>query len=300
MPDQPYFDLRHVLCPLDFSELSDLALKYAFVAAKAYRAKLSVLHAEDFELPRYFVPAASDRLVEELAKARESAREDLSNHVRKVIGPIEGELPYTLSILESHPVDAILDTAENKSVDLIVLGTHGYGGFRRLLMGSVAENVVRHATIPVFAVRQKAHAFIDTSLSNVLPHLKHILCPVNMTPAAGKAVRQALSISDRFRARLTVLSCLESGDTSSPMKSEALIEDWLQEEVGRDRDLKPVVCEGHAADQIIAYALQSKIDLVVLAVNHRPFLNATFFGRTSELVLRHAPVPVLTTPFFSM
>jgi nucleotide-binding universal stress UspA family protein len=300
MADQPSFEPRNILCPLDFSELSDLALKYAFVAARAYRAKVSILHAEVFELPKYFVPSESNRLVGELAKAREAAREDLNNHVREVIGPRQGEILYSFDIVESHPVDAILKTAETKKVDLIVLGTHGYGGFKRLMLGSVAENVIRHATIPVFAVRQKAHAFIDTTLSDVLPHLKHILCPVNMTPASGKALRHALSLSARFQSRLTVLFCLESGDTSSRSRNGERVAEWLREEAGQGRDLEPIVREGHAAEQIIAYAREVKVDLIVLAVNHRPFLDGTFFGRTTELVLRHGPVPVLGTPFFSV
>ena len=190
--------------------------------------------------------------------------------------------------------------AETKGVDLIVLGTHGYGGFKKLMLGSVAENVIRHATVPVFAVRQKVHAFIDTTLSDVLPHLNHILCPVNLTAAAGNALRHALSLSARFQSRLTVLFCLESGDSSSRSGKGERIAQWLREEVGPPaRNLEPIVREGHAAEQIIAYAREVKVDLIVLAVNHRPFLDGTVFGRTTELVLRYGPVPVLGSPFFS-
>jgi len=83
MADIFTFDPKRILCPLDFSELSDLALKYASVAAREYSATLHVLHAETFELPRYFSRKESDHLIQELTTAKTTRRNDLAEHVPK-------------------------------------------------------------------------------------------------------------------------------------------------------------------------------------------------------------------------
>ena len=77
------FEPRHLLCPVDFSDLSFLALKYAAVGARDYGAELTVLHAQAFELPRYFVRSESSLLVRELSAAKEGARAYLASNLRQ-------------------------------------------------------------------------------------------------------------------------------------------------------------------------------------------------------------------------
>ena len=85
-------------------------------------------------------------------------------------------------------MDSVLASASKQRADLIVLGTHGRGGAKRLWLGSVAENVVRQADIPVFVVRQKQHEFIDPSQPGGEPVLKTILCPINFSETAREAL----------------------------------------------------------------------------------------------------------------
>ena len=94
MADTFSFEPKRILCPMDFSELSDLALKYASVAAREYDATLHVLHAETFELPRYFSRSESDHLIRELATAKTGLRNHLAEHVQKVLG--RNKRPSTL------------------------------------------------------------------------------------------------------------------------------------------------------------------------------------------------------------
>ena len=72
--------------------------------------------------------------------------------------------------------------------------------------------------------------------------------------------------------------------------------DWISRNVQAKCELKPIVLQGYAAEQIIDYAQKEKSDLIVLSARHHRFRGGTFFGRTTELVVRHAPVPVLTAP----
>ena len=64
--------------------------------------------------------------------------------------------------------------------------------------------------------------------------------------------------------------------------------------------MQPLIREGPPPRQILSYARETKVDLIVLAADHSPFPGASFLGRTTELALRYAPVPVLATPYFSL
>jgi len=215
-----------------------------------------------------------------------------------VLGPFEEGLIERYEVLETHPVDAVLEGAGREGTGLIVLGTHGYGGLKRMVLGSVTENVIRHSKIPVFAVRQKEHQFIDVSLADLAPRLDRILCPVNITEVAKRALEHAVSLAERFGARLSVLYSLEGEGPPDESSARENLCAWIAEKV-RDRcAFDPVVRRGNAAEQILAHARNDKADLIVMGAEHRPFLDATFFGKTTELVLRHAPAPVFVTPFF--
>jgi nucleotide-binding universal stress UspA family protein len=299
MNDPFSFEPKHILCPVDFSELSDLALKYAAAGARDYGAKLTVLHAAIFELPRYFSRTQREKLIQEMSRARKAIQREVAKHVKKVLGQSTAGLTLKYEVVEAHPVKAILESAEKKLSDLIVMGTHGRGGLKSLVLGSVLENVVRNAKIPVFTVRQKQHEFIDTNLTSSAPRLEHILCPVNMTEGARKAMAAAVSLAERFHAYLTVLYTSETEAPGDLLKADKKLRAWLSDAVKTQSDLKPVVRSGDAAAQIIAFAKEEKEDLIVLGGQHNPFLEATFFGRTTELVLRHSPVPVLVIPHFA-
>jgi nucleotide-binding universal stress UspA family protein len=290
------FEPKRILCPVDFSELSDLALKYAAVAAREYDATLHVLHAETFELPRYFSRSESDHLIQELARAKTGLRNHLAEHVQKVLQIHAKGMDLKFEVIETHPVGAILDFTKQAAIDLIVMGTHGYGGLKRLRLGSVAENTVANATVPVFTVRQKTHLFIDVTRADSIPVLEKILCPSNMSETAVFALRHAAALAERFGAVLTVLYI---GDKDADIsKDEEKLCTWIADTVKVECEVKPMVRKGHAAEEIISYARENKDDLIVLGARHQQFLEATFFGRTTELVVRHAPCPVLITPRF--
>jgi nucleotide-binding universal stress UspA family protein len=201
--------------------------------------------------------------------------------------------------LETHPVGAILDFTKQAAIDLIVMGTHGYGGFKRLRMGSVTENTVENATVPVFTVRQKSHLFIDATRADSIPVLEKILCASNMSETAVFALHHAAALAERFGAVLTVLYIGETDKHADISKDEEKLCTWIADTVKVECEVKPMVRKGHAAKEIISFARENKDDLIVLGARHQQFLEATFFGRTTELVARHAPCPVLITPFFS-
>jgi nucleotide-binding universal stress UspA family protein len=285
-----------ILCPVDLSETSNLALKYAAAAAKAYGAGLTVLHAEQFELPPYFTQVRMEELMRQVKEMRHGAEEFLAQRTRKILGPLADELSLSFSVVEEHPVDAVLGWARRQRSDVIVMGTHGRGGASRLWLGSVAENVVRHSEVPVLVVRPRQHEFIDSSHPESAPSLKTILCPVNLTESARATLRIAACIADRFGARLVPLCVLEAGDDRPLPDAEKELHGWVGDTVQTSCPLEMICRKGRAADRINAFAAETQADLVVLGAQRRGSASAWLFGGTTELVLRHAPVPVLVVP----
>jgi nucleotide-binding universal stress UspA family protein len=138
-----------VLVGVDFGGASTRALAISGVVATGFGARLRVLHAERFEPPPYFTLAQIGQLEAEHQAARATAATHLAQFASVAAG-----LPVESAVADASPVDALLD--ESATVDLIVLGTHGRRGPGRWWLGSVAERIVRAATIPVLVARAAA------------------------------------------------------------------------------------------------------------------------------------------------
>jgi nucleotide-binding universal stress UspA family protein len=144
--------IRTILHPTDYSELSQSAFRYAIELAQVHGARVIVLHVVETLGPENvtFGEAVSRR-------QPDSYRQRLWEELHKAIPPERAvELEYVLG--EGDPVTAILEAAAEHHSDLIVLGSHGRRGLQRLLHGSVAEEVIRRSTCPVLVVKMPAAA----------------------------------------------------------------------------------------------------------------------------------------------
>ncbi len=285
-----------ILCPVDFSELSDLALKYAATGASAFAANLVVFHAQRFELPPYFTSGQIAELKRQLQGEKARARDFLRLHVKKVLGVAAEALRIKYDLVDTHPVDAILSAAKRHKAELIVMGTHGRGGAKRIWLGSVLENVIRQAGVPVFAVRQKQHEFIDASTPTTMPKLESILCPVNFSPAAQTSLEVAVSLAKQFNSRLIPACVVEAGDKGGISGAKEELSSFLQQSGAAGCDLQTQSRKGEAGKEIVSLASRTKADLIVLGAQPRHPMHAWVWGDTTEFVLRQAPVPVLVVP----
>ena len=97
---------------------------------------------------------------------------------------------------------------------------------------------------------------------------------------AKRALEHAVSLAERFGAQLSVLYSVEEGEVVGESAARENLCGWIGEKVQARCALDPIVRHGNAAEQIIAHARQDKADLIVMGAEHRPFLDATFFGKT--------------------
>jgi nucleotide-binding universal stress UspA family protein len=151
--------LKNILVATDFSEPSDAALAYGRELARTFGASLTVLHIVDNILTRAYgtdgVVLADPELQREIeTSAQRQVDAVLFDEDRKMLGAVG------LVITSNSPAAAIVTYARDAAVDLIVMGTHGRGAVAQLLMGSVAERVVRTAPCPVLTVRHPEHEFV--------------------------------------------------------------------------------------------------------------------------------------------
>jgi nucleotide-binding universal stress UspA family protein len=140
--------IKTILHPTDFSDHSDYAFALACSLARDYNARLIVLHVLERLPPIYSGVMTPTPPISPTDQDRKSAWEDL----QRIQAP-DSAVPIERLLEEGNPAGAILQVAEEGPCQLIVLGTHGRTGLRRLLMGSVAEQVVRDAPCPVLTVK---------------------------------------------------------------------------------------------------------------------------------------------------
>lgn len=139
---------KQILVPVDFSKGSDRAVAQAEQLATALGAQLELFHA--YQLPVFALPDSTVTVSPTfVADLTDRAQKELNRH-RDAL-QARG-IKATVKLLEGNPADAIVERAEAIHASMIVLGTHGRSGFRRFLLGSTAERVVRMATVPVLTV----------------------------------------------------------------------------------------------------------------------------------------------------
>lgn len=149
-------NVKRILVPIDYSEGSEAAVRYAASLATEYDAELHVVHV--YEPPAPYVnagfAAASLPETEEMNEAQERAQLD------KVQPPTS--VAVYRELLVGTPIDELVEYVEQNGVDLVVMGTHGRTGLERLLMGSVAEGLVRRAPCAVLTIKDPSHTLQST------------------------------------------------------------------------------------------------------------------------------------------
>lgn len=147
--------INNILAPIDFSDYSKNALKYAVEFAKEFNAKLFLIYVvepmiypADFSMGQIAIPSTDIDL-----HAR--AEEELKNLAKS----IDASLKVETIIKTGKPFVEIIETAKEKDIDLIIIATHGHTGVEHLLFGSTAEKVVRKAPCPVLTLREPVKGF---------------------------------------------------------------------------------------------------------------------------------------------
>ncbi len=301
--------LRHFLVPTDFSASADAALSHAVSVADQFGATLHLLHVvNDPGTGWYGLGDAEVRIEQLRGQAKSEAQERIEGLAQDSPG-IEVE-----TAVAQRPnldvADAIEEYVEGHHIDLVVMGTHGRGGVGRLILGSVANTLVRRKGCPVMTVRRRTGrtgTASDVDYGNVL-------APIDFSDHSRSALRLSKRIAARYGATQHLLFVAEKrvlptfSDTGIPgvgvvemdpdivANAEAALEE-LNENVGGPEVTSAYhVEEGDVDEDIIDFAEKNDVDLIVMATRGLTGIDRFVLGSNTERVVRVAPCPVLTVP----
>lgn len=153
-------DMKRILLPTDFSDTAEHALDYARELAERFDAEAHLLYVVPDPTPQDWAVGAAALVVSDLL---ETWKADAEQRLSRV--SLDG-VETVRAIRVGHAFVEILRYAADNAIDLIVMGTHGRGPVKHLLLGSVAEKVVRKAPCPVLTVRQPGHSFVMPAASD--------------------------------------------------------------------------------------------------------------------------------------
>ena len=300
-------EIRRILCPIDFSDHSRRALDQAIAIARWYESTVTVLHV--------FSPApvaAVGRPGGLRADGLTPVDRDQLLADTKAFAETESAPGVTIEavVREGNTATEILEQATSMQADLLVIGTHGRSGFERLLLGSVAEKVLRKASCPVLTVPKRLPDAVPAG-----PVLyKRILCPVDFSESSLHALKYATSMAQEADGQLTVLHVVahefENAADMASMVSDAgitigsfvkqreeALRRRLQEAVATAPEfcsVESLITHGKPWREVLRIAAERQSDLIVMGVQGRGAADLLFFGSTTQHVVREASCPVLT------
>jgi nucleotide-binding universal stress UspA family protein len=295
--------IERILCPTDFSEFSERALRRAVALARWFEATVTVLHVIQ-PLPwvaSAATDAASIMVPEDLLRR---VRDALAKGLEDFVTPFRADaVPIEALLHEGDASSEIQVVAEALHADLVVIGTHGRGRFDHLLLGSVTEKVLRRLPCPVLAVGSA------DSISPASPLFHRILCATDLTSGSKATLDMALSVAAESMAKVTLLHVVGEliGEgvrelyrpipELAPLQ-KALVDQAKEQliEAGRPaRDYCEVIERvetGKAWHAILRVAEQTQADLVVMGARSDAGLGRLFLGSTANQVVRRAVCPV--------
>jgi len=295
---------RTVLHPTDFSRRADYAFQLACSFARDRGARLIVLHAAEPPMTAYGGVMTPPPPPQEY-------RREAEEQLRQFQAP-GAEVRIERRLEEGAPAEEILRVAKEVNCDLIVMGTHGRTGLGRLLMGSVAEQVVRKAPCPVVTVKAP-HEETPESITPAgaegrfsrLP-IGAILHPTDLSDHSSYTLQLACSLARDQGARLIVLhvavppmvaygeALVEIASEDSRETLEEKLSHLVRPEDARVRVEYHTVHQGDPAQEVCRFAQESNCDLIVMGTHGRTGLGRLLMGSVAERVVRQAPCPVLT------
>lgn len=276
--------IQRILVPTDLSDFSKSAAAWAAMFHRHLGSRITLLYADEpyvpfdvFEGPAAYVlqtqPEFRMRLSDELKKFSAECFPDGESFVETVI-------------VDGAPAQAIIDTANKIDADVILMGTHGRRGWRRVLLGSVTEHVVRVTDRPLLSV--------PASANPSGPKIEKILCPVNFTEIGRQALDEAVALAASFAADLLVVHVADLTDEPAFTHLEEDFTAWVEPGVRQRCKYSQIIARGDAAEQVLEIANQAGADLIVIGAQHKRFSDTTIIGTTTERVVRFAKQPVWT------
>jgi nucleotide-binding universal stress UspA family protein len=290
-----------LVCPVDFSDHSRTALAQAGAWARRLGARLIVVTVVEPLL----VNAAAATYDTDLV--RNEVLPELRDFVEKTLVTGEwGTTPPDAMVLVGDSASEIVGLAQRERAHLIVIATHGLSGYRRMLLGSTTEKVLRQTTAAVLITPPPEQTHVPTDPSTI--DVARVLAPVDFKPECVADVRAAAALADMFGAPLLLLhvvaplkglarlrSQLETHNRVRVEQAEEQIRQFVSE-LGTPAHVETVVTVGSPAEEIARIAIARDVGLILMGLRRQEHMFGARPGSIAYRVLGLAPVRVLALP----
>ena len=293
---------RNILLPTDFSPCADAALHQAVTIAERFQGTVTMLHVVAVHESD---PSKIKTLIADSSLSYDKIITTAEEMLHTKDGMIETPVLIEKVLLRGiSPTSEILSYAAEHHPDLIVMGTHGRTGIRRLIMGSVAEKIIRLSDSPVMTVRCGSDG-----KPQGYPNYRSILLPVDFSKASTNALWTASEIARKYGSRLTLLHVTEApefrgyleGDdlddeelnNSQIEEAENTLADLLSKAPLDGIEVYTRVIFGRPGRKIVEFAHKEDIDLILIPSHGKSGFEKLLMGSTVNKVVHRADIPVL-------
>jgi nucleotide-binding universal stress UspA family protein len=303
-PKTTALSVKNVLFATDFSASSEAALPYATAICRHFGSTLHTAHVLS-DASILMMTGGVDYV--SLSTIYEDAHTEAKEKLDQISGRLEG-IPHRNYVRHGQVWENLAGIVQDEEIDLIVLGTHGRTGLGKLLLGSVAEDILRHAPCPVLTVGPKVSGRArlpefqghGRDLAPLELELRQILFATNFAQNSALVAQQAISLAEEFGARLTLMHAIEDytqlGSRPGPIEDGIRrLHDLIPKNAALQYLPETLLEFGSAAELILKAASEREADMIVIGARASADVGSTHLPwSTAHHVIAKASCPVLT------
>lgn len=276
------FQIRKILIPTDFSKTSLLAVEQAAFMAQLCKADLYLLHMVEISDTVYNIynPAVVINDYGEVEKLALKQVIELAAKLKKKYG-IE-----IMSICKGgHTTSGIIETVEEKKIDIVVMGTHGASGFDEFFMGSNAYKTVTICPCPVITIQTHSKKIGFTN----------IVLPIDDCVYSRQKVDSTIELAKQYAAKINIFGFMEKGADVDIEKFKVKIASVEKAVVKAALPYEIKIVKGNDfAESVMTYSKKIKADLLVVLTDHESHIKSMFLGVFAKKVVNHSRIPVMS------
>jgi nucleotide-binding universal stress UspA family protein len=271
--------IENVLVPVDFSPPSRLALDHAIVFARKCHARLTLLNVIEAFWDVMYVSKS------EIAAIETQHRDQTSRMLSALMSPADlNHGNFGILIKAGMIGDQILSTIQEEHIDAVVMGTHGRGLLGRLLIGSVTQQILRRAAVPVMTVCRVTRPL----------RLDRVLFATDLSNASSQAFQHAVNLVDDLGSSLTVLHVLEARSRIEDAREQLsrMVSQVLDDKIKIEQLLR----EGNRVEVILSAAEETTAGVIIVALENKGLFERLAPGSVPERLIRESHLPVYSIP----
>ncbi len=272
--------MKKILVPFDFSNSAVQAFKFACEIASKSKGEVFVLNV--IELPSLHSSSLVPVQAYENAFIKE-AKFKAHKNFEKIKDKWGGKVKVHLSIELDSVIHGITKYVNKKRIDLVVMGTHGAGGFKEVMIGSNTEKIVRASKVPVIAVKQAAK----------ITSIKNIIFPVGIDLPSKKLTDQVKLLQVFLKGHLHILYVNTPTNFTSDVITESRVIEFARQNQFKNCSIH-IFNDIDEETGIINFSLKIKYSMVAMATHGRKGINRLLSGSIAEDVVNHISCPIWT------